>query len=185
MELKILTASTNDLETILALQQECYVTEAALHQDFSIPPLTQTLASITADFEQGTLFLKGMVDGQLIGSVRGFVQNGTAYIGRLIVQKTYQNNRFGQALMKEIERQLCHAGRYELFTGHKSEKNLGLYTKLGYTVYKRQVVHDHLTLVYWRRSCKAINAMSSRFVGQYTNVFEPYAFIWRQAFFQK
>jgi GNAT superfamily N-acetyltransferase len=148
MELQILTVNENDLNTILILQKECYQTEAELHNEYNIPPLTQTLDSIKEEYQQGTFFLKGIIDGQLIASVRGHIKDNTTYIGRLIVKKEFQNNKFGQALMKEIETQLDNCNRYELFTGFKSEKNLKLYQKLGYSEFGLQVINDNLTLVY-------------------------------------
>lgn len=147
-DLEISKATMEDLESILHLQKECYQSEAELHNEYNIPPLTQSLASIKDDFTQGTLFLKGMVGGKIIASVRGNSQNGTTYIGRLVVKKEYQNNKIGQSLMGLIESHLSNCSRYELFTGHKSEKNISLYQKLGYQEFKRQLINDHLTLVY-------------------------------------
>ncbi len=121
-DFQILTANRDDLETILDLQKECYRIEAELHNEYNIPPLTQTVDSIKDEFIKGTLVLKGVKDGQLIASVRGHIKDDTTYIGRLIVKREFQNNKFGQALMKEIETQLDNCNRYELFTGFKSEK---------------------------------------------------------------
>lgn len=53
--------------------------------------------------------------------------------------------------MKAIENQLHHCLRYELFTGHKSDKNIKLYQKLGYNEVNRQYINDHLTLVYMEK----------------------------------
>lgn len=152
MNLEILLADEEDLQQILELQKECYQTEAELHNEYNIPPLTQTYNQINKEIKEGTLFLKGIADKQLIGSVRGYVKNDTAYVGRLIVKKEFQNNGFGQKLMREIETQLNNCKRYELFTGHKSEKNLKLYQKLGYAEFKRQFINDNLTLVYLEKS---------------------------------
>ena len=154
MNLKISTANKVDLKQILELQKKCYQTEAELHNDFTIPPLIQTDSSINQEIEEGTLFLKGIVEGEIIASVRGQVKNDTAYIGRLIVKSEFQNNGFGQILMKEIENYLNNCSRYELFTGHKSIKNLKLYQKLGYNEIKRQYVNDSLTLVYLEKRNK-------------------------------
>ena len=57
--------------------------------------------------------------------------------------------------MKEIEEQLDKCSRYELFTGHKSEKNLSLYNKLGYSEFKRQCINEKLTLVYLEKPMKS------------------------------
>lgn len=147
-DLKIVQATIDDLNTILELQKKCYITEAELYNDYNIPPLTQTIDEIKTDFTNGTLFLKGMVNEELVASVRGISQNETTYIGRLAVKEEFQNRKIGQILMKEIENRLNKCKRYELFTGHKSEKNIRLYQKLGYSEYKTLLVHENLTLVY-------------------------------------
>jgi predicted N-acetyltransferase YhbS len=148
----ILPANRNDLKIILDLQKECYQTEAALHDEYDIPPLTQDLKSLETEYNNGVLILKAMIDSQIVGSVRGYANNGTCYIGRLIVERTLQNRKIGQSLMYAIESQFDACERYELFTGYKSEKNLYLYNKLGYKKYKRQKVNDKLTLVYLEKT---------------------------------
>lgn len=50
--------------------------------------------------------------------------------------------------MREIETTFTTAQRFELFTGHKSEKNLFLYQKLGYTEFRKQEINEKLTLVF-------------------------------------
>ena len=148
MKIEILRASKEDLYEILDLQKVCYQEEGRLHDDFNIPPLTQTIESIEDEFEKGTLFLKALSENQLVGSVRGSIKDGTTNIGRLIVKPEFQNKKIGQTLMNAIESQLNDCKRYELFTGFKSIKNLSLYGKLGYTEFKQQFIHDNLTLIY-------------------------------------
>lgn len=151
MNLQITLAGKDDLLQILELQKECYQTEAELHNEYNIPPLTQTFSSINQEFEEGTLFLKGIINGKLVGSVRGQITENTAFIGRLIVKKEFQNNGFGKSLLKKIENQLDNCFRYELFTGHKSDKNIKLYQKLGYNEFKRHSINHNLTLVYMEK----------------------------------
>ena len=146
--MKIEKANQFDLQKILVLQKHCYQSEANLYQDFSIPPLLQDKASIEAEFTSGTTFLKAMVDDQIVGSVRGKQEGNTCYIGRLIVDPGFQNRRIGSQLMRAIEQVFSDCRRYELFTGHKSEKNLYLYKKLDYQAYKTQVVSEKLTLIF-------------------------------------
>lgn len=154
MHLHISQATEHDLPAILQLQKECYLSEAELHNEFRIPPLTQTLEEIAQEMKRGTLFLKGTISGQLVASVRGYIKDNTAFIGRLIVHPEFQNNKFGQRLMKEIEEAMDNSHRYELFTGFKSEKNLRFYDKLGYKEFKRQPVNENLTLVYLEKRSK-------------------------------
>lgn len=92
--MKITFAKKEDLTAILALQKACYLEEAELYNDFSIPPLTQTLTSILNDFESETI-LKVEHEGQIIGSVRGKLEDNTCKIGRLIVHKEFRNQGLG------------------------------------------------------------------------------------------
>lgn len=46
MEYIIEVAQKEDLHAILKLQKESYLSEAILHNEFNIPPLTQTYESI-------------------------------------------------------------------------------------------------------------------------------------------
>ena len=151
MTLHITQANIADLETILNLQKECYRAEGELYNEFSIPPLMQTLESIREEFNLGTLFLKGVVEGLIVASVKGYTRNNTTYIGRLMVQEEFQNKKFGQMMMKEIEVRLPDCKRYELFTGFKSVKNISLYQKLGYKEFKWEVANEKVTLVYMEK----------------------------------
>ena len=52
--MKNLTANTalkTDLEQILDLQKEAYASEAQIYNDFTIPPLLQTLVDLENEFE--------------------------------------------------------------------------------------------------------------------------------------
>jgi hypothetical protein len=50
--------------------------------------------------------------------------------------------------MREIENAFAAVERYELFTGHKSERNLYLYHKLGYRAFREQQITDAVSLVF-------------------------------------
>jgi GNAT superfamily N-acetyltransferase len=147
MQIEILQASENDLESILQLQKDCYMAEAEIYNDYSIQPLRQDLASLEDEFKSTTI-LKGLIHGEIVGSVRGFAENETLFIGKLIVKKDFQNKGIGRMLLDSIESTFEYCNRFELFTGFKSEKNLYLYNKQGYSEFKRQVINDNLTMVY-------------------------------------
>ena len=132
---------------ILELQKFAYQSEARIYNDYSIPPLLQTAEEIEAEF-QSHLFLEALVDKRIVGSVRACLDHGTCKIGKLIVHPDFQNRGIGTKLMAEIERRFIKAERFELFTGHRSERNLHLYRKLGYRIFKREKISDLLTLVY-------------------------------------
>jgi GNAT superfamily N-acetyltransferase len=145
----IIRARIDDLPAILSLQRLAYQSEAQLVNDFSIPPLTQTLEGITADFNRG-IILKAIDEGiqeEIIGSVRGHFSENTLHIGRLIVNPSFWNKGIGTALLSHIESLYPHT-RYELFTSDRSSKNLYLYIKNGYKEFKRESLNEHVNLVF-------------------------------------
>ena len=142
-----------DLAEILALQKHCYLQEAAIYDDYNLPPLLQTITSIEADFKQ-QVFLKVVLHKQIIGSVRASLEDKTCKIGRLIVHPDFQNQGIGKRLMEAIEKEFLAANRFELFTGLLSSKNLAFYKKLGYQAFKRQVIHTGLELVFLEKMAK-------------------------------
>jgi GNAT superfamily N-acetyltransferase len=143
----ITQATAPDAEEILALQKLAYQSEAAIYQDYTIPPLTQTLVEIKAEL-LSRHFLKAVAEGRIVGSVRAYFEQGTCCIGRLIVHPAYQNRGLGTKLMGEIEACFPDAQRYELFTGHRSVRNLYLYQKLGYRPARTEKVSEKLTMVF-------------------------------------
>ncbi|MBN1985936.1 MAG: GNAT family N-acetyltransferase, partial [Prolixibacteraceae bacterium] len=84
-------------------------------------------------------------------SVRGFRQNETCCIGRLIVHPGVQNLGIGQKMIKAIEAAFPQCKRFELFTGFRSEKNLYLYQKLGYREFRREKASTNLTLIFMEK----------------------------------
>jgi len=102
-------ARVREAEYILKLQYLCYQSEAALYDDYTIEPLTQTLADLLASYDTHAIL--------------------------------------GERLMQALEAQAA-TDRYELFTGHRSEDNLRLYRRLGYTVVREDAVAPHVHLVY-------------------------------------
>lgn len=149
-------AKLEDLEEILVLQKLAYKSEAEIYNDYSIQPLTQTLAEIKNEFKEN-IFLKAINDeNKIIGSVRAILKDGTCFIGKLIVHPNMHNKGIGSSLMKEIEKSFSGAKRFELFTGKKSERNLYLYKKLGYKEYQNEKQNDNFSLVYLEKFNKMI-----------------------------
>jgi ribosomal protein S18 acetylase RimI-like enzyme len=146
-------AQLSDATEILALQKLAYQSEAAIYDDYGIPPLTQTLPEMEADLGRQVV-LKAVREGRIVGSVRAYQKGDTCYISRLIVHPEHQNQGLGTRLVEAIEAAFEDAGRFELFTGHKSERNLYLYRKLGYEISRREQVSDDLELVYLEKPCR-------------------------------
>lgn len=149
--MRIETADVSDAGAILELQKLCYQSEAALFNDYRIPPLTQTLEELRLEFGS-RVFLKAVASDSIIGSVRAFIREGTCHIGRLIVHPGHQNRGIGTRLMASIESRFPQAERFELFTGEKSVKNLHLYGRLGYRELRKEPLTPLVTIVYLEKT---------------------------------
>jgi ribosomal protein S18 acetylase RimI-like enzyme len=145
--MKVEIASIDDLTEILELQIRAYQSEAAIYNDYSIEPLIETSLELQEQFKHKT-FLKAVLDGKIVGSVRGYSKEETVHIGRLAVESDFQNQGMGTQLIRSIEAYFPNAKRYELLTGNKSINNLRLYNNLGYSEFKREPGGDQVMMIY-------------------------------------
>jgi ribosomal protein S18 acetylase RimI-like enzyme len=143
----IAQATVHDAAAIFELQRCAYQTEASIYDDFTIPPLTETLDELRTQF-QTKRFLKATDNDRIVGSVRVFPKETTCHVERLIVHPDHRCRGIGTALLRQIERDFPAANRFELFTGHKSINNLRLYQRLGYRIFRHETVNDKLTMVF-------------------------------------
>ncbi|HEY5467040.1 MAG TPA: GNAT family N-acetyltransferase [Clostridia bacterium] len=128
---KLSLACPQDAREIYELQLAAYATEALLY-DTPIPPMTQTFEASAADLPRWHM-LKLVADGRIVGSIRGLLENGICQIGRLMVLPGYRGCGFGTALLDAIE-QAFPGVPYELFTGDRSQSNITMYLRHGYTI---------------------------------------------------
>jgi len=142
----ICEGSEQDAAEILAIQKLAFHGQGVLYNDFTLPPLIQTLQELIQDFKMQA-FLKAVHEGKIVGSVRGRMDGDRCHISRLTVHPDYQNKGIGKMLMRAIESNFGDARRYELFTGDKSEKNLALYRKLGYSRYETKPQGNNVMLI--------------------------------------
>ncbi|MBN1531113.1 MAG: GNAT family N-acetyltransferase [Spirochaetes bacterium] len=140
----------DDAAEILRLQRFAYRSEAELYGDFRIQPLVQELGDLHEELSKVKV-LKALASGAIIGSVRAYENDGTCHIGKLIVHPEFRKRGIGSALMREIEGRFPDAGRFELFTGHRSETNIRLYTGMSYRIFKTLAVNERLTLFYFEK----------------------------------
>jgi ribosomal protein S18 acetylase RimI-like enzyme len=150
MDVIMTGADSRDAGEILALQIKAYLSEAELNGDFSIPPLTQTLSEIESEFPE-KIFLKAVHDERIVGSVRGYLNSGTCFIGRLIVHPGWQGRGIGSMLMDGIEKAFPKAERFELFTGTRSSANIRLYERLGYKKFREGDMSPKVRLVFMEK----------------------------------
>ena len=150
-DITIEPALLEDAGTILELQKLAYMQEAIFYNSYNIPPLTQTLEETIQEFKAQTV-LKATLNGRIVGSARGYLEDGTCYVGKIMVNPDFQNRGLGSRLLYAVEQLFPEAQRYELFTGYKSQKNLHLYKKYGYKIFKTVPINDKVSLSFMEKA---------------------------------
>lgn len=143
-------ALKEDLKKILELQYLAYQSEAKLFGNMDIPPLKQTIEEVHDEFNKGVILKATDEKGVIVGSVRAYQDAGTVYIGKLMVHPDMQNKGIGTRLLLEIENVYPNQ-RFELFTSTRSIRNIKLYEKLGYEIFKEERVSKELQFVYMQK----------------------------------
>ncbi|MGN0480450.1 MAG: GNAT family N-acetyltransferase [Lachnospiraceae bacterium] len=147
-------AERKDLQKILDLQYLAYQSEAKLFNNMDIPPLKQTLEEVFDEYQKGIILKALDEEGKIIGSVRGYLEDGTVHIGKLMVHPQEQGKGIGTKLLVRIEEEFPDC-RYELFTSTKSKRNIELYEKLGYKVFAEKKITEELRFVYLEKDSYA------------------------------
>jgi ech hydrogenase subunit C len=176
-----LSADKSDAPEILALQKIAYQSETELYGDNSLPAMFQTLRELEEDFEripdrvavlagsqpaagegnppeERIFFLKAVVNGKIIGSVRGYAIGDTAHLRRMIVHPYFRGRGIGRRLLKEIENAFPEVAHFQAKTGHQSKRNLFQLTRSGYEVFRTEPFTEDIYWVYLRKDRTAAPA---------------------------
>jgi ribosomal protein S18 acetylase RimI-like enzyme len=149
--LPIAEATPDDLEGILKLQYLCYQIEAERYDFWTIPALTQSLASLAEDLRTKPV-LVARIGGEVVGSVRGGRSGDDFHIGRLVVHPRVQRRGLGGRLLREIEARAGDVRRFESYTGYRSTEFLAVFTGSGYRPFREEKVSDRLRLTYLEKA---------------------------------
>ena len=149
MHITVTKAGIDDVGKILQLQYAAFQSEARIHNDFTIQPLTQTLEEAIVEYHK-CVVLKAELGGAIIGSVRAHAIGNTAYIGKLMVLPDQQGKGLGKRLLAAIEAEFPHK-RYELFTACKSDRNIHLYETNGYTRFRKETDGAGIAFAYMEK----------------------------------
>jgi len=165
-------ADRADAPEILALQKVAYQTEVELYGDDSLPPLQQTLEGLENDFDRHPaqevsgldaaagrppdeadrmVFIKAVVNGKIIGSVRCYAIGDTTHLRRMIVHPYFRGRGIGRRLLQEVEKAFPHSRRFEAKTGHRSKRGHFQLTKLGYRQFKTEPFTPAVTWCYFEK----------------------------------
>ncbi|MEV6309164.1 GNAT family N-acetyltransferase [Streptomyces sp. NPDC051840] len=158
MSVTISAAEARDVEQIFRLQYLCFQSEAELYGNYRIEPLVQSLDSVRDEVAADLVFVAKLGD-EVVGSVRGSSDtDGTGRIGKLCVHPRLRNHGLGSRLLRAAESGLADgrsATRFRLHTGERSEGNLRLYRKAGYTLVGNTTGGDGVRLVLLEKDAEA------------------------------
>jgi GNAT superfamily N-acetyltransferase len=129
----ILPAAHGDAEELLAGQRAAFTEQCEIYDDWRIPPMTETPGQVVEFMLSGGTVLKAVEGGRIIGSVRGKVIDGFCDVGRLFVLPERQGKSVARRLMAALEETVRQCRAFSLYTGERSEKNLALYARQGYS----------------------------------------------------
>jgi GNAT superfamily N-acetyltransferase len=148
------TAVAADAGEIWTVQRAAFVGVAQLYGDVRLPPLTETLAELTAAVEEGRVLVARFDGGpaRIVGAVRTRVSDGVCHIGRLVVAPDLHGHGIGSALLRAAEERHAPGVReYALFTGVGSGGSVALYVRHGYAVERVEPDPGHPDLVHLRK----------------------------------
>ncbi|MBW3603548.1 MAG: GNAT family N-acetyltransferase [Actinobacteria bacterium] len=149
-------AHPDDAGEIIALQRAAYRIEAERYDDFGLPPLTETADEFVAALDTHTVLVARRRDGEpsapIVGTARARVVGDTAHIARLSVLPALHGQGIGRQLLAAIEHETAPVRRYELFTGHRSERNLRMYERAGYRRIHTEPQSDAVLLIFMEKA---------------------------------
>jgi ech hydrogenase subunit C len=169
-----LRADKSDAPEILALQKTAFQSEAEAYGDDSLPAMQQTLEEIQDEFDRRparelqllgaralspdseadsdrVVFLKAVVNGKIIGSIRGHAEEGDVLLRRLIVHPYFRGRGIGRRLVDEIEKVFPSARRFETKVGHRNERSLLRFQKQGYKQFKTEPFTPSITWIHLQK----------------------------------
>jgi ech hydrogenase subunit C len=146
-------AEKSDAPEILSLQKTAGQCEAEVYNEENLPALQQTLEELRNDFDRA-IFIKAVVNGKIIGSVRGRARDDTALVSSISVHPYFQRRDIGRRLVEEIEKAFPDAKRFEAFTGQPNQRSLHLLGRAGYQEFKTEPFTPAITWVYLQKERK-------------------------------
>ncbi|AJY73946.1 GNAT family N-acetyltransferase [Paenibacillus beijingensis] len=145
---KLWIAKEETARQVLAVQIPAYEVEAELIQFHDLPPLKETIGSLTAC---GESFYGFFEQGELAGVISYKKEDDTVDIHRLIVHPAYFRRGIAQALLRFVERLEQSAAKFVVATAARNNPAKNLYLKNGFLQVKEQEVAPGLSLSFFEK----------------------------------
>lgn len=155
MDIKLIAANLEDLNTILQMQKEAFSELYAKYQDTETSPATEEYEDILFRFNQPeTTYYFIMADNVKVGVIRIVdCKDGVTRkrISPIFIMPEYRNQGYAQQAIKEAER--IHGNQnWKLDTILQEKGNCYLYEKLGYhQTGITEIINDKMTIVFYEK----------------------------------
>lgn len=155
MNLKLIKAKFEDLDTILPMQQEAFAALYETYRDTETSPATETYEDILFRFRQSeTTYYFITANGEKVGVIRVVDhKDGVSRkrISPIFIMPPFRNKGYAQQAIIEAERMHGEA-HWELDTILQEKGNCYLYEKLGYRqTGKTEKINDLMTIVFYEK----------------------------------
>lgn len=156
MEVNLIAAKYEDLNTVLRMQIKAFAELYAKYQDKETSPATEKYEDILYRFNQPeTTYYFIMADNRKVGVIRvvDFKDGITRKrISPIFIMPEYRNKGYAQSAIREAEH--IHGERHwKLDTILQEKGNCHLYEKLGYRpTGKAEQINDKMTIVYYEKN---------------------------------
>ncbi len=147
MNWTITAAQEQDAGEIMTVQRAAYVSEALLYDTTRLSALAEPMAEILESIAAGEVLVAKM-GSRIVGAVRGVRKDDECSVERLVVAPDMRGRGIGAALLRAVEDGSTGVRRFVLHTGDRSQENIYLYRKVGYTETHREFVAETLSLVH-------------------------------------
>lgn len=155
MDIKLIVAEFDDLDTILQMQKEAFSELYAKYQDTETSPATEKYEDILFRFNQPeTTYYFIMADNIKVGVIR--IVDGKDGVTRkrispIFIMPEYRNQGYAQQTITEAER-IHGEQHWKLDTILQEKGNCYLYEKLGYhQTGKTEQINERMTIVFYEK----------------------------------
>lgn len=155
MDIKLIVAEFDDIDTILQMQKEAFAGLYAKYQDTETSPATEKYEDILFRFNQPeTTYYFITTNGEKVGVIRVVdCKDGVTRkrISPIFIMPEYRNQGYAQQAITEAER--IHGKKHwKLDTILQEKGNCYLYEKLGYhQTCKTEQINERMTIVFYEK----------------------------------
>ena len=160
MDILIEQAVVQDVPALLDLQRKAFWPECRKLGWEDAEPMTESVEQAREEFVQCTTLKARDGNGRIIGSVRGNVENGSLYIGRLMVLPEYQQRGIGKQLLCEIQSRMPHDHVW-LCVCEQVKHVYDFYLREGFEPFKFEDAGRGLTWIYMEKKAPSPSRINS------------------------